>query len=647
MTILRQFRPDDVVAYETTSLLGAGATYDSGILDLENYTHVQTNLTADQDGTINITWYADAGGTDVTRTLSIPYTTALGYQVFAAPARFGNYVRYQFTNGATPQGDFYYSTTFMGHSISPQLLTVEAPVSPKMVSQMVRAVLMGKTDGNQYVNIPVTNEGHVEVAIHDPRLPFGSVHVENLFPIFQADAVYGLNDLLVESGSTLTGSADSNNSSFRVQTGATIYSSAQIQSRQRLRYRPGQGVVARFTAKFTTGVASSYQVAGVGHAEDGVYFAYKDTDFGILYNHHGVREVQTLTITTGSSTAENVTVQLDGTNYSVAVTNSASIQRTVWEISQGTYSGWKAYPEGATVVFLADSVGDKVGAFSLTATTAVGAFVETKTGAAATEVFVAQTDWNGDKLDGTGASGATLDPTKGNVYQIGIQYLGYGPILFAVEVQGDESLPTFVACHTIQYNNANTQTSFGNPAFPYTMAVYSAGSTTNLTLETGSFAGFIEGKKELSGPRFSYAGALETTVTAANKFALFTVLNPRYYNGVANQTVINILDISVSSDHTQPVNFFIIKNAELSGDPDFNAYATGSVSLFDNDGVLATFSDNNQIVWAESSPETGGTVFKFDDVIELQPGEWITVAAQTVKNTASFVSAVLNTREDQ
>ena len=405
-------------------------------------------------------------------------------------------------------------------------------------------------------------------------------------------------------------------------------------------------MVARFTAKFTTGVASSYQVAGVGHAEDGVFFAYKNTDFGILYSHHGVREVQTLTITTGSSTAENVTVQLNGVNFSVAVTNSASIQRTVWEISQGTYAGWKAYPQGATVVFVADSVGDKVGAFGLTATTAVGAFVETSTGAAATEVFIAQADWNGDPLDGTGPSGVTLDPTQGNVYQIGIQYLGYGPIIFSIEI-ANESQPDFVNVHTIQYNNANTQTSFGNPAFPYTMAVYSAGSTSNLTLETGSFAGFIEGKKELSGPRFSYAGALETTVTAAHKFALFTVLNPRYYNGRTNQTVINILDISVSSDHTQPVNFFLIKNAELSGDPNFANYATGSVSEFDNSGVLATFADNNQIVWAQSAPETGGTVFQFDDVIELQPGEWITVAAQTVKNTASFVSAVLNTREDQ
>jgi hypothetical protein len=647
MTLLRQFRPDDVVAYETTSLLGGGATYDSGILNLENYTHVQTNLTADQDGTIIITWYADAGGTDVTRTLSIPYETALGYQVFAAPARFGNYVRYQYTNGATPQGDFYYSTTFMGHAISPQLLTVEAPVSPKMVSQVTRAVLMGKTDGNKYINVPVTTEGHIEVAIHAPRLPFGSVHTENLTPIFQSDAVYGLNDLLVTSGASLSGVADTNNSSFRVQSGTTAFAQAQIQSRQRLRYRPGQGTVGRFTAKFTTGVANSYQVVGLGHAEDGVYFAYKDTDFGILYTHHGTREVQTLTITTGSSTAENVTVQLDGVNNSVAVTNSGSIQRTVWELSQGSYTGWKAYPQDDTVVFVANAVGDKVGAFGLTATTAIGAFVETLTGAASTEVFVAQSDWNDDPLDGTGLSGATLDPTKGNVYQINIQYLGYGPIVFMVEIIGDESSPVFVAAHTLRYNNTETQTSFGNPSFPFTMATYSAGSTTNLTLETGSFAGFIEGQKVLSGPRFSYAGALETTVTAASKFALFTLLNPLEFGGRANQTVINVLDISVSSDHTQPVNFFLIKNGELTGDPDFSNYATGSVSEFDNSSDLVTFTDNNQIVWAQSAPETGGTVFQFDDVIELQPGEWLTVAAQTVKNTASFVSAILNTREDQ
>ena len=38
-----------------------------------------------------------------------------------------------------------------------------------------------------------TREGHAEVEIHGPLNPFGSIHTESLTPIFQTDAVYGLN----------------------------------------------------------------------------------------------------------------------------------------------------------------------------------------------------------------------------------------------------------------------------------------------------------------------------------------------------------------------------------------------------------------------------------------------------------------------
>lgn len=51
----------------------------------------------------------------------------------------------------------------------------------------------GKLDNGKIKEFAVTPEGHLEVAIHDPILPFGSLHVENLRPIFQSDAVYGIN----------------------------------------------------------------------------------------------------------------------------------------------------------------------------------------------------------------------------------------------------------------------------------------------------------------------------------------------------------------------------------------------------------------------------------------------------------------------
>lgn len=128
----------------------------------------------------------------------------------------------------------------------------------------VRSVLVSETDGGNFVNVPATPEGHLEVAIHSPQLPFGSIHVENLTPITQRDAVYGLLRSDMNYNSTGSGVVTASDSSFVVQTGTTIYSQAYIQSRKRLRYRPGQGVVCRFASGFSTPTLSSYQLAGIG-----------------------------------------------------------------------------------------------------------------------------------------------------------------------------------------------------------------------------------------------------------------------------------------------------------------------------------------------------------------------------------------------
>ena len=516
----------------------------------------------------------------------------------------------------------------------------------------VKSKLAASTDNGDSTYLAATAEGHLEVAIHAPRLPFGSVHVENLTPIFQSDAVYGLNTGQVEYSSSLSGSVTGENSVFKVSTGTTIYAQAQLHSRKRLRYRAGQGVVGRFAGFFSTPAANSYQVAGFGHAEDGLYFGYKDTDFGILYSRKGVREVQTLTITTASSTAESVTVTLNGTAYSVAVTNSANIQRTVYEISRGTYAGWKAHPQGATVVFVSDSVGNKAGAFSISGTTVVGAFAETKAGAAASETFIKQSDWNGDKLDGTGASGVTLNPLKGNVFQVGIQYLGFGAIVFSIEVGHEGNNPDFVVCHTLNLPNTLTATSLGNPSFPFTMAVYSAGSTTDLSITVGSFAGFVEGKKVLQGNRFSYFNST-TAGTASDYRALFTILNPRYYAGRANQVVINLLSVTAAVKHTQPVVFYLIRNGTLAGNPNFAALSSISASLWDTSATTVTWSSGEQLLWTGHLGETGELDHHFGngefnaEELTLQPNESVTLAVRSVANNIAYATGAINTREDQ
>ena len=61
---------------------------------------------------------------------------------------------------------------------------------------------------------------------------------------------------------------------------------------------------------------------------------------------------------------------------------------------------------------------------------------------------VNQADWNGDKLDGTGDSGFTLDPSKSQIFFIDVEWLGVGSVRCGFIINGQ-----YVIAHT--FNNAN------------------------------------------------------------------------------------------------------------------------------------------------------------------------------------------------
>jgi hypothetical protein len=413
-------------------------------------------------------------------------------------------------------------------------------------------------------------------------------------------------------------------------------------------------MISRFTALFSTPAANSILVAGVGSAESGVYFGYNGTSFGILHSTGGVREIHTLTVTTASTATNSYVVTLpNGGTVSVTATNNNSLTRTAYEISQGTFPGWTAQAVGATVIFLASSVGPRTGTFSLAqtgaGTPAAGTDVETLAGVAGTDTWVAQTSWNGDKMDGTGKSGITLDPSKGNVYQIGIQYLGFGTINFQVEVTYEDGNDAqFVTVHTLKFPNTRTAVNFSQPAFPFTMAAYSAGSTTNVSVSTASFAGFIEGQRVNVGPRQTYYNLNAITSSTSAYIPIFTFKNSLTYATRANQSVIYLISISGSTkSNTGQTLFFLIRNATLSaGNPNFTAWSGSSCTFVDTAATACTFSNNDQVIWVGSLSESDSFDLPFTDKeLTVQPGESITLAVRSVSATAVCLGS-LNTRED-
>lgn len=519
--------------------------------------------------------------------------------------------------------------------------------------------LRGTLDSGTTVPISATPEGHIEVAVHSPTSPFGDMIVADLEPIFQTDAVYGVSSY--ECATTtdgVGGVATASGNMFSCTTGGTTAGYfAALQSRRRLKYRSGQGCVARFTMLFTTGIANTVQVVGVGTSETTLAFGYNGTSFGILHSISGVRCYNTLTISAGSSGSIVATVTLNGVAFTVNTTNGSTTQ-TAYEISKGTYTGWTAVQRGATVIFLSNASGVKNGTYSLSfaSGTGAGSFPGTPTlpGVAVSDTWVPQASWNGDTCDGTGSasnpSGFLLDPTKGNVGVISIQYLGFGSIAFALETTPSGNNSVFSTVHVFKFPNTRTAPTLTQPAFPFLLSAYNSDTAASaVTCKCASFAGFNAGKRKLTGPRMTYFNNAGVTSSTTAYVPLFTVRNDIIFAGRANQCVVNLLSVSgaTKGNANSVTTFFLIRNATLStGTPAFAAFDSSSCTYWDTAATACTFSANAQVIWSTTVTQDGEFIFGFTDEVTLQPGETITLAVRSNAATSTCLGQI-NTREDQ
>lgn len=643
----------------SATILTAGSTFTGVWEDTIGFNTITHAAKTDKAGTLYLEFSPDGSNADSSLSFSVAADTNEVHRLSCTR----RYFRMRFTNTSASDQTYFRAQTLLGNH---PLLTsaLNSTIQSDADTIISRSILYGETDSGTFTAVPITGEGHLEVAIHGPLTPFGAISVENLLPLVQVDGVHGINsyesiattglavELTAPTPGTSSGVVSAANNLLKCETGTTIYSFASLQSVNRARYRAGQGLVARYTALWSAPAAQSILVAGVGTAESGFFFGYNGTVFGILHSTGNTREIQTLTVTGATSTGGTVVFRLNGLDYTVTLPVAATTARTAYDISRQTFPGWTTEQVGSTVIFLADSVGDKAGTFTLTLGTAVGTagtFAQTTAGASTADTWIAQADWNTDRMDGTGSSGVTLDQTKGNVFQINIQYLGFGAVSFQIEASLAPNNPTWITVHTLLAQNSRTSVTQTQPTFPFTIAAYSGGSTTNVSVQTGSFAVFLAGQKVLNGPRMTYTreAAGYVASAAATYYPLFTVRNQSIYTARANQSLINIISIAAAHTDNTIVTVYLIRNATLIGPVSFAVWSTNSCSCVDQGATTCTFSSNEQLLFTLPIGAAGEANLIFSDEIILQPGETITLAARTTSGTTPYFACSLNTREDQ
>ena len=202
---------------------------------------------------------------------------------------------------------------------------------------------------------------------------------------------------------------------------------------------------------------------------------------------------------------------------------------------------------------------------------------------------VAQSSWNLDKLDGTGASGITLDITKVQILVIDIQALYAGRVRIGFDIGGQ-----IIYAH--QFLHAN------NIAPPYIQSAnlpVRCGMTCTGTVSTTMYflcsAVISEGGSEdinVYGYTFQQdSGAISVGTGGTHMLSL----RPRTtFNSITNRTRVAYIDVEIYNGGNQPIQWQLCVGQALSGTTTYNNVNTTYSSSEYN--VLGTLSGSPAIV---------------------------------------------------
>lgn len=185
---------------------------------------------------------------------------------------------------------------------------------------------------------------------------------------------------------------------------------------------------------------------------------------------------------------------------------------------------------------------------------------------------VAQTNWNGDKLDGTGPSGVTLDVTKTQILWFDFEWLGVGNVRCGFVINGQ-----FVTCHTFQNSNFQTEVYMQTAILPLRYEIATTGTTASAsTLQMICSTVISEGGYEQTSQTYT-ARPGNNGVTIANNTGLtYTPLvsirvNSSYYGAII---IPNAILFNPTSSGATGYEVVAIKNATLTG----ATWAAGAIS---------------------------------------------------------------------
>lgn len=467
------------------------------------------------------------------------------------------------------------------------------------------------------------------------KTAFGELSVAEPTPEVQISAVNGLRDDVQKVFAGTGASVSVVDGNYVCNSGSDPAGLSSILSSREANYRNGQGLGCRITALFKSGVTNAIQLAGFINGNNAFAFGYNGDEYGIVRAYDGITEFQELKITTPASGAESASITVDGILYSVPLT-SGSVEHNAFEISNSLNSQVPNYSfssNGDTVSALA-AIPISAGSFLFSSSTAVAIWSQINIGSPATFDWISQSEW-------TNQPSFNIDPEKGNVYQIKMQYLGYGGIKFYVE---NPETTEFELVHIYKYSNEHTVPSVNNPTFRVGWAVQNLGNTTPIELKGASAEGFIEGKKV-----FDEVGrglSAENIALSTTRVNILTIRNRLHMNNSINRISVYPELLIASAAHNKTVILHISINETFNGDLDFKYIdeINSSVEYATEDAeALGTGKEVVSVRIRSTSP----LQLNMEKLLSvISPRQSMTISAETSSGTGAEVDVSFAWNED-
>lgn len=171
---------------------------------------------------------------------------------------------------------------------------------------------------------------------------------------------------------------------------------------------------------------------------------------------------------------------------------------------------------------------------------------------------VSQANWNGDKLDGTGASGLTLDLTHPQILWMDFEWLGVGSVRCGFIIDGQ-----YIVCHT--FNTANT---YGTTVYMTTAILPVRYEITSVSDVAATFAQICSsvisegGYEAISIDHVARRTSVFTTIDTAATF--YPIVSIRLATGRTGAVVLpNRVQFLPTTSQNYEVA--LLKNATLTG----------------------------------------------------------------------------------